>query len=102
MQEKEKHHFFLQKAGSFSDVYKRQVRKLLDKVRIGMIPLLNPDSYEICEYGYGAIHNPIHRQMLKMQDRPVEAVSYTHLYDAYEKKQKPERPARRRNGVNER
>ena len=29
-------------------------------------------SYEICEYGYGAIHNPIHRQMLKMQDRPVE------------------------------
>ena len=37
-----------------------------------MIPMLNPDSYEICEYGYGAIHNPIHRQMLKMQDRPVE------------------------------
>ncbi len=32
----------------------------------------NPDSYDICEYGYGAIHNPIHRQMLKMQDRPVE------------------------------
>ena len=49
-----------------------EVRKLLDKVRICMIPMLNPDSYEICEYGYGAIHNPIHRQMLKMQDRPVE------------------------------
>ena len=49
-----------------------KVRKLLDKVRICMIPMLNPDSYEICEYGYSAIHNPIHRQMLKMQDRPVE------------------------------
>ena len=49
-----------------------EVRKLLDKVRICMIPILNPDSYEICEYGYSAIHNPIHRQMLKMQDRPVE------------------------------
>ena len=49
-----------------------EVRKLLDRVRICVIPMLNPDSYEICEYGYGAIHNPIHRQMLKMQDKPVE------------------------------
>lgn len=49
-----------------------EVRKLLDKVRICVIPMLNPDSYEIAERGYSAIRNPIHRQMLKMQDRPVE------------------------------
>ena len=49
-----------------------EVRKLLDRVRICVIPMLNPDSYEICEYGYGAIHNPLQRQMLIMQDNPVE------------------------------
>ena len=42
----------------------------------GMIPMLNPDSYEICEYGYGAIHNPIHRQMLKMQDSETGGVHH--------------------------
>ncbi len=46
------------------------VRKLFDKVRICVIPMLNPDSYEISENGYGVIRNPIYRQMLKMQDKP--------------------------------
>lgn len=42
------------------------VRKLLDAVRICMIPLLNPDGYEICRKGWMSIRNPIYRQMLKM------------------------------------
>ena len=49
-----------------------EVQRLLDKVRICAIPILNPDSYEISEKGYGAIRNPIYRQMLKMQDKPVD------------------------------
>jgi g-D-glutamyl-meso-diaminopimelate peptidase len=49
-----------------------EVRKLLDRVRICLIPVLNPDGYEIAACGYNVIRNPIYRQMLKMQDRPVE------------------------------
>ena len=48
------------------------VRKLLDRLRICIIPVLNPDGYEISRNGYGAIRNPIFRQMLKMQDIPKE------------------------------
>lgn len=50
-----------------------RVRKLLNEIRLCMIPLLNPDGYEVCEKGYGAIHNPINRQMLKMQKVPLES-----------------------------
>ena len=49
-----------------------EVKKLLDKVRICLIPVLNPDGYEISTGGYNVIRNPIYRQMLKMQDRPIE------------------------------
>ena len=49
-----------------------EVQRLLDKVRICAIPILNPDSYEISEKGYGAVRNPIFRQMLKMQDIPCD------------------------------
>ncbi len=48
------------------------MRKLLDRVRICLIPVLNPDGYEIAACGYNVIRNPIYRQMLKMQNRPVE------------------------------
>lgn len=43
-------------------------QKLLDKIRICMIPLLNPDGYEVCRNGWSSIRNPIYRQMLRMQD----------------------------------
>lgn len=46
------------------------IKKLLDKVRICMIPLMNPDGFEVVEKGYGAIRNPIYRQMLRMQRVP--------------------------------
>ena len=49
-----------------------EVKKLLDRVKICFVPIVNPDAYEIAAYGYGAIRNPIYRQMLKMQDRPTE------------------------------
>lgn len=49
-----------------------EVKKLLSQIRICMIPMLNPDGYEICRTGYHAIRNPIYRQMLRMQDRPLE------------------------------
>lgn len=49
-----------------------EVKKLLDRTRLCVVPLVNPDGYEICRRGYGAIHNPIFRQMLKMQDIPLD------------------------------
>ena len=49
-----------------------EVKKLLDKIKICFVPIVNPDAYEIAAHGYGAIRNPIYRQMLKMQDRPTE------------------------------
>lgn len=48
-----------------------EVRKLLDQTRLCIIPVVNPDGYEICRKGYGTVRNPIFRQMLKMQDVPV-------------------------------
>lgn len=50
------------------------VTQLLDQIRICFIPLLNPDGYEISTCGYGAIRNPIYRQMLKMQNRPLKEI----------------------------
>lgn len=47
-----------------------EVKKLLDQTRLCIIPVVNPDGYEICRNGYGAVRNPIFRQMLKMQDIP--------------------------------
>lgn len=48
------------------------IRKLLDRIRICMIPLANPDGYEICRTDFLAIRNPIYRQMLRMQQIPPE------------------------------
>ena len=53
-----------------------EVRKLLDKIRVCMIPLLNPDGYEICRNGFGTIRNPIYRQMLRMQSIPDKDFGY--------------------------
>ena len=49
-----------------------EVKKLLDTTRLCIIPVVNPDGYEICRRGYGAVRNPIFRQMLKMQDIPCD------------------------------
>ena len=49
-----------------------EVKKLLSQIRICMIPLVNPDGFEICRKGYKIIRNPIYRQMLRMQDRPLD------------------------------
>lgn len=49
-----------------------EVKKLLDQIRVCIIPVVNPDGYEIGRKGYGAIRNPIFRQMLKMQDIPCD------------------------------
>ena len=48
-----------------------EVKKLLDQTRLCIIPVVNPDGYEICRKGYNTVRNPIFRQMLKMQDVPV-------------------------------
>lgn len=48
------------------------IRHLLKKIRLCMIPMLNPDGYEICRKGYRSIRNPIYRQMLKMKRIPRE------------------------------
>lgn len=52
-----------------------EVKKLLDQTRLCIIPVVNPDGYEICRRGYGAVRNPIFRQMLKMQDIPCDEFS---------------------------
>lgn len=44
------------------------VYDLLNQTRICIIPLLNPDGYEICGKGYQAIRNPVFRQMLRMKN----------------------------------
>ncbi|MDO5336320.1 MAG: M14 family zinc carboxypeptidase [Eubacteriales bacterium] len=49
-----------------------EVRALLDNVALCMIPLVNPDGYEIAGKGYGVIQNPIYRQMLRMKQLPYE------------------------------
>lgn len=48
------------------------MRKLLDEIRICLIPILNPDGCEVFQRGYASIQNPIYRQMLRMQNRPKE------------------------------
>jgi g-D-glutamyl-meso-diaminopimelate peptidase len=51
------------------------VRLLLDQFRICLIPLLNPDGYEIRKKGLSGIRNPVSRQMLAMQQIAVKSFS---------------------------
>ena len=53
-----------------------EVKKLLDKIRICFLPLLNPDGYEISQSGFSMIRNPIYRQMLRMQSIPAKDFGY--------------------------
>ena len=48
------------------------VEELLDGTSICIVPLVNPDGYEISRRGFTAIGNPILRQMLKMLRQPHE------------------------------
>lgn len=48
------------------------VKKLLDQIRICVIPVLNPDGFEIGINGYKAVRNPIYRQMLRMNNIPLK------------------------------
>lgn len=52
------------------------VRKLLDKIRICFLPVLNPDGYEINQNGFASVRNPIYRQMLRMQSIPAKDFRY--------------------------
>lgn len=52
------------------------VRKLLDKIRICFLPVLNPDGYEINQNGFASVRNPIYRQMLRMQSIPAKDFGY--------------------------
>lgn len=52
------------------------VKELLNKVRLCLIPVLNPDGFELCEKGYTIIRNPIYRQMLRMQNIPFQEFFY--------------------------
>lgn len=69
--------FLLQMAGEYCQAYEcsrmidRQypVEELLDQTSVCMIPLANPDGYEICRKGFSVIGNPVLRQMLKMMGR---------------------------------
>lgn len=49
-----------------------EVRPLLDQTALCVIPLVNPDGYEIAGKGFGVIQNPIYRQMLRMKEVPYE------------------------------
>lgn len=43
------------------------VYDLLNRYSVCLIPLVNPDGYEIALRGYDSIHNPVFRQMCKMK-----------------------------------
>ncbi|HIR94110.1 MAG TPA: hypothetical protein IAB98_11895 [Candidatus Egerieimonas intestinavium] len=47
------------------------VYSLLKQYSICLLPLLNPDGYEIARKGFSAIHNPILRQLCKMKRIPA-------------------------------
>lgn len=59
---------------SLDDLF--QVRELLEDYRLCFIPVVNPDGFEIHEKGFGAIRNPIYRQMLRMMETEPEEFSY--------------------------
>lgn len=48
------------------------IRELLDKIRLCVIPMVNPDGYEIYQRGYKCIRNPVFRQLLMMQEISFE------------------------------
>lgn len=50
------------------DHYGYPVQKLLNSCSIVVIPLVNPDGYEIALHGFSAIHNPVLRQLCKMKE----------------------------------
>lgn len=70
--------FLLRIIREYCEVYEKNweidhlyhVKNLLDKVKLCVIPILNPDGYEIYQKGYLSIRNPVLRQMLRMQDIP--------------------------------
>lgn len=50
------------------DRYGYSVQKLLNSCSFVVIPLLNPDGYEIALQGFSVIHNPVLRQLCKMKE----------------------------------
>lgn len=72
--------FMFQLLGEYCSYYEKnwilnelyQVRELLDKIRLCVMPIVNPDGFEIVRKGYLSIRNPIYRQMLRMQELPSE------------------------------
>ena len=48
--------------------YGYQVQSLLDGCSVAVIPLVNPDGYEIALRGFSVIHNPMLRQLCKMKE----------------------------------
>ncbi len=76
--------FLLQMAGEYCQAYECSrliereypVEELLDQTSLCMIPLVNPDGYEISRKGFSVIGNPILRQMLKMMSQPYADWKY--------------------------
>ena len=48
--------------------YGYQVQSLLDGCSVAVIPLVNPDGYEIALRGFSVIQNPMLRQLCKMKE----------------------------------
>lgn len=61
---------FYEKKWLLNDIY--HVQELLNKIRLCVIPIGNPDGYVIAEKGYSCIRNPVYRQLLKMQEISAE------------------------------
>lgn len=73
----------LKMAEAYCDAYRYKefvegcsVYDLLNHYSICMIPLVNPDGYEIALRGFDSIHNPILRQMCKMKGIRHESWKY--------------------------
>ena len=59
---------FYEKRWEINHLY--NVKDLLDRIKLCVIPVINTDGYEIYQRGFLSIRNPVLRQMLRMQDIP--------------------------------
>lgn len=73
--EQENPHLLLRLIEEYGRAYQQKesvqgcpVRQLLNQCSLVILPLLNPDGYDIVSQGFSAIRNPVLRQMCKMKE----------------------------------
>lgn len=62
---------YLQSFNAEEDIDGYDICRLLERASLCIIPVLNPDGYEIAQNGFSRIHNPILAQMCRMKRIPA-------------------------------